>query len=77
MLAITSARSCACRLAFRATSALSGAPPFPARLRAASPFGLPEPHRLNWSTAMVSKGRTRNGEQATQARRDRHQATAG
>ena len=36
-----------------------------------------EPPQLNWSTAMVRKRRTRNGEQATQARGDRHQAAAG
>ena len=36
-----------------------------------------EPPQLNWSTAMVSKPRTRNGEQATQVRGDCHEASAG
>ena len=35
-----------------------------------------EPPRLNWSTAIVRKRRIRNGEQATQAGRDCHEATA-
>ena len=37
----TGARSRACRSAIRAIAARSGAPPFPARLSAAAPLGLP------------------------------------
>ncbi|MGM0583216.1 MAG: hypothetical protein ACQEUZ_00980 [Pseudomonadota bacterium] len=39
--AITGARSCAWRSAFAATAFLRAAPPCPARLSAAAPFGLP------------------------------------
>ena len=34
-----------------------------------------EPPPLNWSTTMFRKRRTRNGKQATEARRDRYKVT--
>jgi hypothetical protein len=36
-----------------------------------------EPPQLNWSAPMFRKRRTKNGKQATEARRDRLEITAG
>ena len=38
-------------------------------------LGNSEPPPLNWSTTMFRKRRTRNGKQATEARRDRYKVT--
>ena len=48
MSATTGARSWACRSALRAMAARSGAPPRPARLSAAAPWGCRAAHRGSW-----------------------------
>ncbi len=40
-------------------------------------FALVEPPQLNWSTPMFRKRRTKNGKQATEARRDCLEVAAG
>gem|GEM_PF-6525963 len=51
---MTSAKSAAKRSAFSATVARSASPPFPARLSAAAPFGLPSLTPRAFATASAS-----------------------
>jgi len=47
-----------------------------AQMARLDPF-FPESPQLNWSTAIFRKWRTKNGKQATEARRDCLEVTAG
>ena len=63
------------------TRTLENLPDFAAILQSLTPaqalvYGVEPPH-LNWSTVMFRRRRTRNGEQAAQARGNSSEAAAG